>query len=202
MSPTPIAQRVPACPKCRYSWRGLPPEGACPECGLRFNAMSKEFRPRRPLPVFTLSLTIIWSLQPTLTTYLDVTDEGQSLLESLQANWKMFIPMLCAAALMFLEVHLSRRLGVSAVILHDGIYLRRINFSRLFIPWQRFESFIRPKFSGRRTVGYVDTSGGQQRIEGVFASEDVANEFVDRACAEVQRVHMMASDSNPSGDSQ
>lgn len=202
MSPTPIAQRVPACPKCRYSWRGLPPEGACPECGLRFNEMSKEFRPRRPVTWIALMVCAAIGGPLLLIYYFECVERGVPLSTMLLNESPHLFAMLVICSAAMIQVCFARRFGPCAVILPDGLWLRRGIFMCLLIPWRRFKSFIRPKYAGRRIVGYLDTSGGQQRIKGVFASNDAANEFVDRACAEVRRVHMMASDSNPTGDSQ
>jgi hypothetical protein len=126
------------CPRCRYSFTGLPPRGACPECGLRYDEDSRAYcmRKRRWPVVLVPGVGVVGSLFSLLVVLLSAWNLTQGVLERACAG--VFGGVIVIAWFVGLARTINGyRSDPCVAVATDGLILNLPTYSLGLVPWSR-----------------------------------------------------------------
>lgn len=118
------------CPQCQYSFEGLPAEGRCPECGLRYDRESIAWRPRfgRTWVIF-LSFGLLVLMAHVLL-ILHGYSRGPLLLTLANVAIASLLFRLAAQ-----QYWLVRRSMLVVAVMTDGVFIRSATRGPRLFPW-------------------------------------------------------------------
>ncbi|MCP4591329.1 MAG: hypothetical protein GY842_11315 [bacterium] len=173
------------CPRCDYSLRGLPPNHACPECGLRYDQGCALYRVTNPKAVIGIWLCIFGGSWMNLR-HLPTLGAWAS-----ASAWEQFISITALLGLICMIIFawfLYRRYqrGMCVAVASDGLILRLLGFGDDLIPWSEIGDVsvkARPAEKPQIALVFLRSKGKSVEIGGtsnVFPQPADVERFVEQ----------------------
>jgi len=171
------------CPRCEYLFAGLPPDHACPECGLRYDRASRVHR-QRTTPLFYTGVggfAVINVLQ----LLVQIRQASGVLRTVLLIGWLLVIAVLIALSFYLYRLSRSPRFVCA---LPDGLLARHHGLKLRFLPWTNV-SRVHSMRGGLGATVWVRDARRMLNFQGFFRSKTEVDQFVEYANSRVAAPH-------------
>lgn len=184
-----VASTLPfaRCPRCDYSFRGLPANHACPECGLKYDEACAIFSVVNPKQLVVVWIVVISTGWVPLTSLPHLANfAAATTFEKIGAiAGLVWIPMVIGFAWILYKRY---RRGFKVVVTGDALILELPGMSDNLIPWGRVDSAS--IMDVRKWQGHVvgmKLANPERTIQiggvaNVFPTRAVAERFVKEVC--------------------
>ncbi len=179
------------CVRCGYSFRGLPADHACPECGLRFDEECELYRAANPRQILVVWIAIFSGGWATVRHLHHVTSfAAASAWQKVGALAALaWFPFVTAGLWMVIKQH---RRGYTVSVMCDGLIVRLPGYKPDLIPWPTIqEASVKDLPEGKPQIAFVVLKDKQRPMSiggvcNVFPKRADVERFVEQVNSRVR----------------